>query len=114
MNSRLFFRVSRKGFARDESNFEYALPKSLAHLNVGDRFSVPTEEAPTDETLTHTANLVVETGEFGELKLSGERKRFESEGQESATGWPVRVGNPKYSTGTPDSGRFSHPRDGKS
>ena len=109
--SRIYFKVSRKQFARDETGFEYQLPKSLVHLNVGDKFSVPPNEAPTDDKLVHTENLCVESGDFSELKLSGERKRYESEGQESTTGWPVRAGNPNYSTGTPDTGRFSHPKD---
>jgi hypothetical protein len=112
MSARIYFRVSRKQCsARDETGFEYQLPKSLAHLNVGDRFSVPASEAPTDNQLAHSANLCVESGDYSELKLSGERKRFESEGQQSAAGWPVRVGNSSYSSGTPDSGRFSHPQD---
>ena len=111
MNARIFFRVSKPGHAVDQTGFRYELSKSLAHLNVGDKFSVPPSEAPTDDKINHTPNLCVESGDFSELKLSGERKAFESAGQESTTGWPVRVGNPSYSTGTPDTGRFSHPQD---
>jgi hypothetical protein len=101
MNSRIYFRVSREGFARDSTGFEYELPKSLA-LNVGDKFSVPAAEAPTDDRIIHTSGLYVES--------AGERKAFDS-AEQGPAGWSPRVGNPNYSNCTPDSGRVSHPQD---
>jgi hypothetical protein len=76
-------------------------------LHVGDKFSVPDSEAPTDDQLVHTANLCVESGDFSELKLSGERKAFESAGQDAKGSWEHRIGNSNYSTGTP----WQHPND---
>jgi hypothetical protein len=110
MNTRILLRVSKPGYAVDQTGYEYKLPAQLAHLNPNDRISLPSEHAPVGDAITSN-DVFIETGEFSELKLSGERKAFESSGQESTTGWPVRVGNPNYSTGTPDTGRFSHLQD---
>jgi hypothetical protein len=111
MNYILYSKVSRKGggkcFAIDETGFEYELPESLAKLNVGDKFSVPSCEAPTDGTLTHTGGLVIESGAFSELRVSGERKQFESVGQGASGSWEHRIGNSDYSTGTP----WQHPNE---
>ena len=111
MNARVYFKVSRPGYVVDEMNFEYQLPKSLAHLNRGDRVSLPASEAPTGDVFAHTANLCVESGDFAELKLSGERKAFESAGHDSKGSWTPQVGSSKYSGAQPDSGRFFPPRD---
>src|SRR6266436_6440633 len=79
------FRDQDKGIEGGHRNHRPKREKKkaqLVHLHVGHKFSVPPSEAPTDDKITHTPNLCVESGDFSELKLSGERKAFESAGQE--------------------------------
>jgi hypothetical protein len=104
VNTRIFFRVSRKGFVRDDSGFEYRLPKSLAHLSPGSQISLPSEHAPVGEEI-QSNDIFVETGEFS----TPERAEFETAGPESKGSWTVRTGNPNYSSGEPHDGKFSHP-----
>ena len=106
MNTRIFFRVSRRGHCIDQTGYEYKLPARLAHLNPGDKISLPSEHAPVGDAIT-SDDVFIETGEFS----TNERAEFETAGPESKGSWTPRTGDPTYSGARPDSGRFSHPKD---
>jgi hypothetical protein len=102
--NRIFFRVSKPGHAVDQTGYEYKLPAQLAHLNRGDKISLPAEHAPVGDSITSN-DAFIETGEFS----TNERTEFETAGPESKGSWTVRTGNPNYSTGKPHDGKFSRP-----
>jgi hypothetical protein len=104
VSARIFFKVSNPGHAVDQTGYEYKLPAQLAHLNRGDKISLPAEHAPVGDAITSN-DVFIETGEFS----TNERAEFETAGPESKGSWTVRTGNPNYSTGKPHDGKFSHP-----
>jgi hypothetical protein len=106
MNTRIFFKISRFGHCIDQTGYEFTLPARLAHLNPGDKISLPSEHAPVGEEI-QSNDIFIETGEFS----IPERAEFETAGPESKGSWTPRIGDPSYSGACADSGRFSHPRD---
>jgi hypothetical protein len=104
MSTRIVFRVSKIGRCIDQTGYEYKLPARLAHLNPGDKISLPSEHAPVGDAISSN-DVFIETGEFS----TNERAEYETAGPESKGSWTVRTGNPDYSTGRPHDGKFSHP-----
>jgi hypothetical protein len=121
MSGRIYFAITRKGFATDGTRFqgaitEYSLPDVLNHLEQGDRISMASEEAPhgpsierhiTPEDPTGVRYIFIETGKFAEEPV--ERREFETVGlTPDVKGWTPRDGNPSYAPGaTP----WQHPND---
>jgi hypothetical protein len=108
MSARVYFKISKPGHAVDQTGYEYKLPAQLAHLNRGDKISLPAEHAPVGDAITSN-DVFIETGQFS----VPERAEFETAGPESKGSWTPRIGDPSYSGARPDPGRFSHPQDGK-
>jgi hypothetical protein len=114
VNARVYFTVSRQGYALDNTRFEYKLPPGLdERLERGDRISMEPQDVPegseivlkrTQADPTGIAYIFIETGKFAEQV---ERNEFESVGPPSSGSWTPQTGNPSYASGAkPDSGRF--------
>jgi hypothetical protein len=108
MSHRLYFTVTRTGFATDGSfhlgrPIQFSLPQHLHKLDVGDQISIPIEDCPRGAVID-SRDIFIESGRyFGEA----ERKEFQTKGPEPLGSWTPVVGNSKYSDAAkPHDGKF--------
>lgn len=98
-------REAQRGHITDRTGFEFLItrqslaPECEGQVAVGDVVSGITNNLTVSDILIEKGSHPIR-----------ERKQFHSEGVEPAGSWEPRMGQPQK-FGTPDSGRFSHPRE---